>query len=160
MEIREYKTEFKNDIAEMILKIQQEEYSIPIKIEDQPDLANIETFYMQEDGNFWVYTHEGEIVGTLALKNIENGNAILRKMFVKKEYRGKEFGIAKKLLDKSIEWAREKNFSKLFLGTTEKFLAAHRFYEKNGFQEIMKKELPPNFPIMAVDKKFYRYDVV
>ncbi len=33
----------------------------------------------------------------------------------------------------------------------EEFLAAHRFYERNGFQRISDAELPPAFPKMAVD---------
>jgi hypothetical protein len=46
--------------------------------------------------------------------------------------------------------------SDIFLGTTAKFLAAHRFYEKNGFHEIGRDELPAAFPVMTVDTKFYR----
>lgn len=34
-------------------------------------------------------------------------------------------------------------------------LAAHRFYEKNGFRELARSELPERFPVMAVDSKFY-----
>ena len=44
----------------------------------------------------------------------------------------------------------------ILLGTTEKFLAAQRFYEKNGFTEIQKDALPPKFPVMTVDVKFYK----
>ena len=43
----------------------------------------------------------------------------------------------------------------VYLGTTAKFLAAHRFYEKNGFREIAREALPDSFPVMAVDTKFY-----
>jgi len=43
----------------------------------------------------------------------------------------------------------------VYLGTTAKFLAAHRFYEKNGFREILRAELPARFPVMAADTKFY-----
>ncbi|KPB55416.1 Acetyltransferase [Pseudomonas coronafaciens pv. oryzae] len=43
----------------------------------------------------------------------------------------------------------------IFLGTTDKFLAAHRFYEKHGFREIAKEALPASFPLIAVDSKFY-----
>jgi RimJ/RimL family protein N-acetyltransferase len=46
--------------------------------------------------------------------------------------------------------------TEIYLGTTAEFLAAHRFYEKNGFKEIAKSQLPPAFPIMAVDTKFYK----
>ncbi|MDA2424244.1 GNAT family N-acetyltransferase, partial [Bacillus cereus] len=47
----------------------------------------------------------------------------------------------------------------IYLGTTVKFLAAHRFYEKNGFESVSIDELPKNFPVLQVDKKFYRYIV-
>jgi predicted N-acetyltransferase YhbS len=43
----------------------------------------------------------------------------------------------------------------IFLGTTDKFLAAHRFYEKHGFTEVAKETLPVSFPLMAVDSRFY-----
>jgi hypothetical protein len=45
------------------------------------------------------------------------------------------------------------------LGTTEKFKAAQKFYERNGFEEIEKESLPKEFPIMSVDIKFYRFTV-
>ena len=52
--------------------------------------------------------------------------------------------------------ALSNGIAEIYLGTTEKFLAAHRFYEKNGFAEVRRDELPSAFPVMAVDSKFYR----
>jgi len=78
-------------------------------------------------------------------------------MFVKKEYRGKEFRAGQKVLNTLFEWANRRAFRKIFLGTTEKFIAAHRFYAKNGLIPIEKESLPKEFPIMKVDVKFYRY---
>jgi hypothetical protein len=43
----------------------------------------------------------------------------------------------------------------IYLGTTARFLPAHRFYEKNGFREITRSELAERFPVIAVDTKFY-----
>lgn len=45
----------------------------------------------------------------------------------------------------------------MWLGTTERFLAAHRFYEKNGFVLVDRSALPASFPLMAVDSRFYRW---
>ncbi len=59
----------------------------------------------------------------------------------------------------ALEWAGEHNISQIFLGTTEKFLAAHRFYERNGFVSIGKETLPDQFPLMSVDTKFYSYPI-
>ncbi len=159
IQICEYNDSYQKSILHMILQIQQQEYHLPITAEDQPDLFCIPSFYQQENGNFWVAVDGGAVVGTIAMKNIGNGNAVLRKMFVQKEYRGKELGVSRALLTQLIEWAREKNFRRIYLGTTPQFLAAHRFYVKNGFTEIGVEELPAEFPVMEVDKKFYCYSL-
>jgi GNAT superfamily N-acetyltransferase len=76
-------------------------------------------------------------------------------MFVRAEYRGAEHGVAKRLLDTLMAWSQPRGLQTIYLGTTSKFLAAHRFYEKNGFREMTPGELPKAFPVMAVDTKFY-----
>lgn len=77
-------------------------------------------------------------------------------MFVNDAWRGKDKGVAQRLLDTLLAWARDHDVRAILLGTTSKYLAAHRFYEKNGFEEVAKETLPEAFPIMAVDSKFYR----
>ena len=142
-------------VINVILPIQQAEFKIPVSLESQPDLKNIPSFYQHGIGNFWIARADEEVVGTVALLDIGNHQAALRKMFVKADYRGSEHGVAKRLLETLLLWSQEQSVQEVFLGTTAKFLAAHRFYEKNGFQEIASSELPQNFPIMEVDTKFY-----
>ena len=154
--IETYTDTYKNDVADLILHIQNVEFGIPITLELQPDLNEIPGFYQTNNGNFWIAKIDDKIVGTISLLDIGGRKGALRKMFVDKDYRGKEFGIGQKLLNILIDWARQKGFTEIFLGTTEKFIRAQRFYEKNGFKEIEKQELPKTFPIMEVDIKFYR----
>ncbi len=158
IKICEYKALYQQGVIELILHIQQDEFKIPITINEQPDLMDIENFY-QMDGNFWVALFENDVVGTVAIKNIGNRNAMLRKMFVKEAYRGKDKEISYRLLSQLLNWASEKHFRTVFLGTTPQFLAAHRFYEKHNFTEVTKDELPEEFPLMDVDKKFYCYQL-
>lgn len=63
------------------------------------------------------------------------------------------------LLNTLLGWARHKGFTEIFLGTTEKFTRAQKFYEKNDFIEMAKHELPKTFPVMEVDVKFHRFSV-
>ena len=142
-------------VVAVILPIQQTEFHIPITLDAQPDLLDISTFYQHGDGNFWVAMDGDVVVGTVALLDIGDRQVALRKMFVSANYRGKEYGVAKSLLDTSIAWCRARQVREIFLGTTAKFLAAHRFYEKNGFRELGVERLPTRFPIMSVDTKFY-----
>ncbi len=153
---RPFKPEDTHDVAAVIVPIQQVEFGIAVTLEDQPDLGNIPAFYQQGNGNFWVAEADGRIVGTIGLLDIGNNQAALRKMFVAAPFRGGEHGIAKDLLDELFAWSASKCISEIYLGTTDRFLAAHRFYEKNGFAGIARHELPSAFPVMAVDSRFYR----
>ncbi|WP_064706345.1 GNAT family N-acetyltransferase [Rhizobium bangladeshense] len=159
IEIRPFAAGDADDVLSVILPIQREEFGIDISADAQPDLRVIPDFYQSRKGQFWVAVKDGAIVGTLGLKDIGNNQAALRKMFVAAEVRGSEHGVAARLLERMFAHARAVGLADIFLGTTDKFVAAHRFYEKNGFTEIAKDALPRSFPLMAVDSKFYRYRV-
>jgi N-acetylglutamate synthase-like GNAT family acetyltransferase len=154
--IRTYRDDDREGVVAVILPIQQGEFGIPITAADQPDLADVAGFYQTGTGEFWVAEIDREIVGTVALKDMGNDQAALRKMFVAQAVRGKSGGVSGKLLDALLKHARQSGLTDIFLGTTDKFLAAHRFYEKNGFVEVAKSSLPAAFPVMAVDSKFYQ----
>jgi RimJ/RimL family protein N-acetyltransferase len=155
--VKEYSCENQAQVVDLILQIQQQEYNISITKDDQPDLFIIEEYYQTGNGNFWVALYDKNVVGTISLLDIGNNQVALRKMFVNKEYRGATYKTASLLLDTAIKWAKERPIKAVFLGTTPQFLAAHRFYEKNGFISIDLNDLPENFPVLQVDKKFYEY---
>ena len=155
IQIVPFSPEHAQGVVAVILPIQQTEFEIPITLEAQPDLADIPGYYQRGDGNFWVALEGDTVVGTLALLDIGNHQAALRKMFVARSHRGSGHGVARELLQTLLAWCRARGVRKIFLGTTAKFLAAHRFYEKNGFHEIVREALPNSFPVMAVDSKFY-----
>jgi len=142
-------------VIDLILPIQQIEFNVPITIEGQPDLLDIESNYHQKGGNFWGAKIDGELAGTIALMNTGHNACALRKMFVKKEFRGKEYGIAQKLLDVLVAYCAEQHITDIYLGTVDMLKAAHRFYEKNDFLRIEVADLPSYFPRMMADNRFY-----
>ena len=148
-----------NHIVNLILNIQQNEFQVPITINEQQDLLNIPTFYQQKKGNFWVAKFNDEVVGTIALIDCGDNIGTIRKMFVKKEFRGKEHGIAQRLLNTLEESARTNTIKSLYLGTLERLQAAIRFYERNGFTLIQKQNLPTVFPLMPVDTHFFEKEI-
>lgn len=158
LEIQIFQEKYGQQVLELILGIQQNEFGLPITAGDQPDLADIPEFYQRDGSNFWVAVQNQRVVGTIALLDIGNHQGALRKMFVGKGFRGSKTGTASSLLTALLVWAKTEGIKNIFLGTTSRFLAAHRFYEKNGFMEIEKDRLPPTFPVMGVDTKFYRHD--
>lgn len=155
--IKEYSAQYRDEIINLILDIQQNEFSIQIQKEDQPDLSDIPGYYQKGAGNFWIALYNSQVVGTISLLDIGNQQVALRKMFVAAAYRGDRYHTASKLLQKVLSWARQKEVTAIFLGTTDKFLAAHRFYEKHGFKSCSKSDLPGSFPVMTIDTRFYSY---
>lgn len=154
--IIEYHDLYKKQIFDLILNIQRNEYNIAITRDQQPDLNSITEFYQNGNGNFWIaVNNKEEVIGTIGLKDIGNNYLALQKMFIKDNYRGKEKKVSLTLLNTAKEWAKNNHIDKIFLGTTDKFLAAHRFYEKNSFNKIQQEELPESFPVMKVDSVFY-----
>jgi GNAT superfamily N-acetyltransferase len=144
-----------NEIIDLILPIQQIEFNVPVNLEAQPDLLDIEKFYHADGGGFWGAFADGKLVGTIGLLNIGHHAGAIRKMFVKKEFRGKEFGVGQNLLNTLLSYAREKQMTDIYLGTVGLLKAAMRFYEKNGFQNIEAEHLPSYFPRMTADHIFY-----
>lgn len=142
-------------VIEVILPIQRVEFGLPITLDAQPDLKDIGGFYQRDAGNFWLADENGTIVGTLGLLDIGDGAAALRKMFVRASHRGAEHRVAQRLLDTLFDWCCAHHLERVYLGTTSAFQAAHRFYEKNGFEQVGKDELPATFPLMGVDTRFY-----
>ena len=153
--VRAYQPKDAEPVVTLILPIQQDEFGVAITLEDQPDLQNIDNFYKKGTGNFFVALHDDKVIGTIALLDIGNNQGAMRKFFVHPHFRGSDKGISSLLLSSLLAWCKKQELSDLYLGTTLQFVAAQKFYLKNGFNEILATELPPNFPIMAVDKKFY-----
>jgi GNAT superfamily N-acetyltransferase len=154
-------------LIDLILPIQQQEFNVPITIASQPDLLDIETAYFRNGGHFWGAIAGGTpdpsglqippagLLGTIALISIGHHAGALRKMFVRKEFRGKELGVAQHLMEALIDYCVNNDILTIYLGTIDNIKAAHRFYERNGFTLIEKANLPDYYPNMPTDNMYY-----
>ena len=150
---------YQQQVIDLIVGIQSGEFGVNISAEDQPDLKIISEFYQQGIGNFWIALKNDEVLGTISLTDIGNHQVGLRKMFVKQGYRGKPLNIGQNLMNIVFDWCNDKSVKQIFLGTVPHYYAAHRFYEKNGFNRLEKSELPKFFHLMDADKWFYFKDL-
>lgn len=157
--IKPFSPDLQNAVERLVLPIQQIEFGVKITREEQPDLMDITGTFQRGNGNFWVAMDGDNVVGTIGVVDIGNRQVALKKLFVSNSHRGKEKGIAQALMNTAVEWCQAKAIKQIYLGTTARMFAAHRFYEKNGFTERASEDLPPNFPIVSVDTKFYSRDI-
>jgi N-acetylglutamate synthase-like GNAT family acetyltransferase len=147
IKIRLYKKSDQAEIDKMIDSIATE-FELPIS---NPSRANTPLL-----DKYWVSLHKNEIIGTIGVLKIGGEFSILKKMFVKREYRGKEFRIASLLLNKVFDWCNSQSIDTIYLGTMSQFKAAHKFYEKNGFETISINKLPSSFVTNPIDDVFYK----
>ncbi|MGE3589360.1 MAG: GNAT family N-acetyltransferase, partial [Ilumatobacteraceae bacterium] len=148
----------RDDVIALIVSIQQGEFGLSITAADQPDLVDVDGWYRASGGEMFVARDTGGVVGTIGAIVVEDNTIALRKMFVAERHRGT--GLATALMEKIVAWARGAGYRTILLGTTSRMLAAHRFYEKHGFERIDADDLPAEFPRMAVDDRFYRRDLL
>lgn len=106
--------------------------------------------------HYWIALDKSKVVGTIGLLKISQQNVVLKNMFVRKTHRGATIGLSISLLQKALDWCNLEKVPHLYLGTMSQFKAAHKFYEKNGFQQISKNKLPENFKTNPMDDLFYK----
>ena len=73
-------------------------------------------------------------VGSAGFKKYDNECAEVKRVFIKREYRGK--GISKKLMELLEERARNKGYKYLILESGEPLVAAMSLYRKIGYKVI------------------------
>ncbi|KUR72812.1 GNAT family acetyltransferase [Novosphingobium fuchskuhlense] len=156
---RSYAKADEDAVIAHIVSIQQGEFAVPVTAADQPDLSAVAEVYQSGGGGFWVAELAGRIVGTIGLISYGANEGALRKMFVAADVRGREHGVAARLLELLVDHARAEGIVGVTLGTIERLHAAIRFYEKNGFVPVAPEDLPEGFPRMAVDTHFYRLEL-
>lgn len=101
-----------------------------------PNLGRFSKIYNTPGNKYWVAENEEEkIVGGVGIGRLEGIDDVceLQKMYCLPEVRGA--GISHKLMDTSLEYARQ-YYSRCYLETLENMVAAHKFYEKYGFERI------------------------
>lgn len=106
------------------------------------DLEDIDKNYIANGGELLLAydVKENKIVGTIAI-TYENEVCMLKRFYVDKDYRSQKIGlILYAELDKVI---KEKHIEKIYLTSGNNLENAHKFYEKNGWEE--SKENPGIF---------------
>ncbi|MBP3965061.1 GNAT family N-acetyltransferase [Paenibacillus lignilyticus] len=153
-----YDAKYKNEIIDLILYVQNSEFHLNIDIEEQSDILDIPTHYLANGGNFWVALNEGgNVIGSIGLQRLTEDLYILKKFFIYNEYRGKACSIG--LFNEAVIYAKQRDIKTIILDTPSIATRSHRFYEKNGFKEISKHDLPVTYDYPDRDSLLYRLDL-
>lgn len=131
--IKEFEDRYNEEVNDFIISVFVEEYGFEECREELENQNNYE--YIENGGNLWLALDEdGKIVGTIALRKENDKEVELKKLYVRRDYRGK--GLSKELYNLALNKTRENDFNRIFLGTYDKLDTAIKFYTKRGFTEI------------------------
>ncbi|MBI4447442.1 GNAT family N-acetyltransferase [Candidatus Woesearchaeota archaeon] len=97
----------------------------------KPKKVDIDKVLLKKGGIFYIVEDNGKIIGTIGIKKHKSEVARLKKMYLKKSYRGR--GLAQKMYSKAQSFAKKKGYKKIILSTTPQMKAAIKFYQKMGF---------------------------
>ena len=89
---------------------------------------------IKNNGEIFLMHKEGELIGTYALKKINNQDCELSKFTIKKNARGRKLG--KLLLEHAIKRAKALGYNAIVLFTHQNLVEASHLYKKRGFAEI------------------------
>jgi GNAT superfamily N-acetyltransferase len=151
--LEEFSDQYAASVVELVHDILRDEFAFSGATADQPDLLDIPEHYGAGASNFWLALDGPRLVGTTGFVDLGSKQGLLRKMFVRADYR--RTGVAGLLLDNAMQWARDHAFSAMYLGTNSTFHAAQRFYEKHGFVPLPPESLPETVPRLHLRDRFY-----
>jgi len=121
-------------VKNLILSILTKEYPFDKNAYSDSDLARIDEVYGGKKDSFMIIEHSGDIVGTVGIKEDSEESALLRRLFVDIKHRKKGYGT--ELLDKAIEFCKEKGYKRIAFRCTDRMKDAMNLCLRKGFKEI------------------------
>lgn len=110
--------------------------NIPFSPKDRhSDIVDIANNYMT-NGYFWCLLENDAIVGTVAMRSLDNKIVELKRLFVLPQYQGKGYG--RSLLEYAIDYVKRQQYHKMLLDTRLQFSVARHLYQSMGFKETDK----------------------
>jgi putative acetyltransferase len=99
------------------------------------DMDDIQQTYFQNNGNFLVMTNDEQIIGTGAIRRLDDTTCELKRVWLLFEYHGK--GLGYRMIQELLAFAREKGYQRIRLETDrDNQSRAYELYKRLGFYEI------------------------
>ncbi|NAZ55152.1 GNAT family N-acetyltransferase [Vibrio toranzoniae] len=138
VEVRPLKQQDNTEVANVIRQVSYENGLTEDKgygVAD-PTLEDMFSVYNNGRSQYWVIELDGKVVGGGGFAPLAGMTEVceLQKMYFLPETRGK--GLAKKLVNMSMEKAKALGYQHMYLETTECLNAAVKLYEKLGFDHL------------------------
>jgi GNAT superfamily N-acetyltransferase len=133
IKIRQISQQDNNAVKKLVSSIMEDEFIESALSYTTDDLDNTCEHYNGKHEVFYLAEGDGHVVGTVGIKNDGAHNALLRRLFLSKEFRGKGYG--SKLVQHALDFCRKEGYKKVIFRGTSTMAAAYKTCLKNGFRE-------------------------
>ncbi len=120
-------------IVELVSSILAREFPADQAAFEVDDLRQLTQSYSAPQSAFFVAEEKGRIVGTCGVKADGPWAALLRRLFVDSEFRGKGIGTA--LLKEALDFCRTAGYQEVVISTSTRMAQAIRLCKALGFRE-------------------------
>ena len=127
--IHTYRDAYANSFK--FLNLQWIEEFFVVEEEDLKILSNPKSYVLDQGGEIFFALQDGQVIGTSAMVLVKPKIFELAKMAVDKNFQGK--GVGRILINASIEFARKRSATEVFLVTNDKLKPALNLYKSSGF---------------------------
>ena len=117
----------------------------------EKELKVMAQMYAPPSGSIFLYQHNDNFIGCVAVRKIDEHTAELKRMYVKESQR--QAGVGQLLLDAAISFARSAGYHLMRLDTLSNMTPAMNLYKKNGFVEIPAYYFNPHDNAVYFEKK-------
>ena len=161
IKVSRFKPENQEAVKSLISRIMTEEFGDALTAYPTDDLNQVDKSYGALGEAFFVALDGDQVVGTVAIKKEDDRVALLRRLFVSPDFRGRKIG--SKLIIAALKFCRDVGYQEIVFKTTSKMTAAILICQKSGFVqrarlnlgalELMKFSLSLNgSPVSALKK--------
>ncbi len=128
-----------NAVIASIIRKSLESHGLAIAgtVYTDPTTDHLYELFQTPNSIYYVAEEDGNILGGCGIyptKGLPAGHVELVKLYLKDEARGK--GLGKKLMEKSMEWAKSQGFTHVYLETLDELSAAVGLYQRIGFKNL------------------------
>lgn len=147
MEIKPIQSHQTEEVKTLIFSVVQEIWQLTeqeIKtVDDMTDIDHVRTQYFDNNGTFLVLCDDNKIVGSGAIRRLNDDICELKRMWFHRDDRGQGFGT--QMIEKLLEFAKATGYQKIRLDVfdAQKQSKSIKFYEKFGFYLIDKYKDSP-----------------
>ena len=137
MEIKLFKSKYRDDMIFMILEAKDALGRVPHLNEDLLDIVDN---YFSTGNMFWIAIDDNDrVIGSIGTNIISTNEMWLKRLYVKSTL--KRQGIGKKLYKQAEEFAIQKGIDTIYTRFSSDYVEAQKFYPSMGFVETAPFEM-------------------